>query len=113
VQGCASLRVVAQQNGYPACLYLQRGRPWGPVPAEQRLCRAVQAWRAQPSGTKIVHVCISSMTGLGGVVGRAEIVQGCAGLGVWPGRDCECLWIPGLQGSSKGDPAGLRGGSLG
>jgi hypothetical protein len=34
---------------------------------------------------------------------------------VWPGGDLECLWNPGvagLKGSSGGDHAGLRGGSL-
>jgi hypothetical protein len=33
------------------------------------------------------------------------------GLGACPGGDHECLWIPGLKGSSEGDH-GLRGGSL-
>jgi hypothetical protein len=48
------------------------------------------------------------------VHGPAEIMQGCAGLGggAWPGGDRKCLWIPGLKGSSHGDPVGLRGGSL-
>jgi hypothetical protein len=44
-----------------------------------------------------VHVCISSTEGLG----------------AWPGRDRECLWIPSLKGSSEGEHGGLRGGSLG
>jgi hypothetical protein len=64
---------------------------------EQRSCTCVslawQAWRARPSEMKIM--------------------QGCAGLRVWPGGDRECLWISGLQGLSEGDHAGLRGGSLG
>jgi hypothetical protein len=34
-------------------------------------------------------------------------------LGAWPGGDRKCLWIPGLKGLSHGDPAVLRGGSLG
>jgi hypothetical protein len=33
--------------------------------------------------------------------------------GAWPGGVCKCLRIPGLKGSSHGDPVGLRGGSLG
>jgi hypothetical protein len=41
----------------------------------------------------------------------------CAGLckteGAWLGGDLKCLWISILKGSSHGDPAFLRGGSLG
>jgi hypothetical protein len=41
------------------------------------LCRPVQAWRAQPSGTEIVHVCIFGVAGLGRV---AQHSRDCAGL---------------------------------
>jgi hypothetical protein len=45
----------------------------------------------------------------GAPAGLCRAVQGC----VWPGGDRKCLWMLGLKGSSHGDPAGLRGGSLG
>jgi hypothetical protein len=83
----------------------------------------VQGWEAWPSKAELLQGC----AGLGNLASKAEIVQGwgvwpsqgellqgCAGLwGTWPGGDRECLWIPGLKGSSHGDPEGLRGGSLG
>jgi hypothetical protein len=79
-----------------------------------------QGWGAWPSKTELLHSCV----GLGSLASTAEIMQGwgvqpsetegCTVLeGVWPGGDHKCLWIPGLQGLSHGDHAGLRGGSLG
>jgi hypothetical protein len=62
-------------------------------PADQRFCRPVKAWRAQPSETKIVLACV--------------------GLRAWPGRDCECLRIPSFKSSSSRDCAGLRGWEFG
>jgi hypothetical protein len=59
---------------------------WGRGPVKPSSCRAVQAFGAWWEG---------------------EIVQGCEGEGVWPGRD------PSLKGLSHRDPAVLKGGSLG
>jgi hypothetical protein len=84
---------------------------------------AWQAFGAQPCRMNIVQRCAR----LGGMASKAEIVQGwgvwpsetellqgCAGLGrAWPVGDGKYLWIPGLKGSSHGDPVGLRGESLG
>jgi hypothetical protein len=85
---------------------------------------------------------LQGSAGLGGVAGKAEMFRAgghspakwssCSAvqvLGAWPGRDradlcrpggggmawqrCKCLWISGFKGSSHGDPAVLRGGSLG
>jgi hypothetical protein len=71
LQGCASLGVMAQQNGDGACLYLC-SRPWGHGPGEAEIYRAgdtTQRNRA-PAGlcTPWGH-------------GPAEIMLGCAGLG--------------------------------
>jgi hypothetical protein len=82
---------------------------------------------------EIMHVWIAGVAGLGGMApwsgyqyrplqalgawpGRVEMVQACAGLRVWPGRDGECLWIPGLAGFEGWfgrDCGGLRVGRLG
>jgi hypothetical protein len=56
------------------------------------------------------------ITGLAGLSDVALQSGDRAGLRVWPGKDRECLWIPGLaglKGSSGRDREGLRGGSLG
>jgi hypothetical protein len=90
----------------------------------------MQGWGAQPSETELLQAgaglgvmaqrnrdhayCISSVADLGACTGRAEIVQGSAGLrGSWPGGDHKCLWIPSLKGSSHRDPAVVSGGNLG
>jgi hypothetical protein len=85
VQGCVGLGGMAQWDGDRVGLYLQCGRPWGHVPAEQRSCRAgghspkkqsscraVPTLRVWPSQMEIVRVCISGMAGLGAWPGRAE-----------------------------------------
>jgi hypothetical protein len=69
---------------------------------------AWQALGAQLCRVNIVQCC----AGFGGMASKAETLQDCAGLG-GPGGNPKCLWIPSLKGSSHGDPAGLRGGSLG
>jgi hypothetical protein len=81
MKACAGLGGMAQRNR-----------------AHAGLCRPVQAWRAQPSRMEIMRVCISGMAALAGWPSEMEIVQACAGLKVWPGRDHECLWIPSLAG---------------
>jgi hypothetical protein len=79
---------------------LQLGKPWGRGLAERRSCVCGSlAWQV-----------------LGAWACRVDIVQACAGLRVWPGRDRECLWIPGLagfKGSFGGDREVLSGGGLG
>jgi hypothetical protein len=81
VQVCVGLEDMAWRNRDRECVYLRRGRTWGCGLAQQRSYRLVQAWRAQPSRTEIMPVCISSPAGLAGVAGRAEIMHACAGLG--------------------------------
>jgi hypothetical protein len=109
---------------------------WGAPPSKMELLQGcaslgsmagkeeiMQGWGEQPSEMELLQ----AFAGLGSLAGKAEIMQGwgpqpsmteflqgCAGLGgVWPGRDCRCLGIPGLKGSSNRDPVGLRGGNLG
>jgi hypothetical protein len=113
----AGLRGIALQSEYCAGLC----RLWGMASKAE----IVQFWGVQPSQRELLQSC----AGLGRLAGKAEIVQGwgqwpsqtellqgCAGLwwgwGTWPGGDGKCLWIPGLKGSSHGDPEVLRGGSL-
>jgi hypothetical protein len=54
-------------------------------------------------------VWVPSLAGIRGTGLQSEY---CVG-GAWPGRYHKCLWISGLKGSSHGDPAVLRSGSLG
>jgi hypothetical protein len=72
----------------------------GCSPAEWRLCvygsHAWQTLGAQACGVNIVQGC----AGLGGV---AQQSRDHAGL-CRPGRDCKCLLIPSLKGSSHRDP---------
>jgi hypothetical protein len=81
-----------------------------------------QAWRVCTGRAEILQGC----AGLGAVAGKTEIMQdwaawpsemellqGLQALGACPGRDCKCLWIPDLNGLFHGGPAVLRGGSLG
>jgi hypothetical protein len=83
----------------------------------------VHGWGAQPRKTELLQ----RYAGLGSMASKAEIMQGCR---VWPsetellkgctglvghglGADRKYLWIPVLKGSTHGNPASLRGGSLG
>jgi hypothetical protein len=45
-----------------------------------------------------VYLWITSLAGLRGAAGGAELVQACADLGVWPGENHVCLWITSLAG---------------
>jgi hypothetical protein len=86
VPGLAGVRHAALQSEYCAVLYRLWGRGW------QSRDRAGLGSMAQRDR------------------GHAELCRpgGCV---AW--RRCKCLWIPGLKGSSQGDPADLRSGSLG
>jgi hypothetical protein len=125
-RGCGALAGLCRPRGHgPAewklCMFVSLA--WlalGHGMAEQRSCRAVQAlgeWLVKQRSCRA-----------GGSQPREmELLQGCAGLGrmawqrcavlcrggAWSGRDGKCLWIPVLKGWSHGDPAVLRGGSLG
>jgi hypothetical protein len=96
VPGMAGVRGTGLLSEYCAGLC----RPLGHGPAGWRSCRFV----------------ISSGAGLVGVYRQSRdltgLCQPCRGRS-WPGGDHKYLWIPGLKVSSHGDPAGLRGGSLG
>jgi hypothetical protein len=67
----------------------------------------------QACGVDIVQACADLVQWNRDRVCESPALQA---LGAWPGRNCECLWIPGLaglKGSFRGDHAGLRSGSLG
>jgi hypothetical protein len=64
-QAWAGLESTTQQNGDHACVYLRRGRPWGY--GSVLIMQAFVGLEGWPSRTEIVHVCISSVAGLGGV----------------------------------------------
>jgi hypothetical protein len=92
LQACAGLEGMAQWNRDLVCVYPRHGRPWGCGPAEQRLCKLVQAleaWTSRdsaglegPTQWNGDCVCVSLVwQTLGMWPGRAEMVQGCAGLG--------------------------------
>jgi hypothetical protein len=91
----AGLRGTGLRSEYCAGLC----RPWGHGPAEM----------------EIMRVCISSGRLWGRVLAEQRSYRSVqawesGGMAWWR---CKCLWIPGLKGSSHGDPAVLRGGSLG
>jgi hypothetical protein len=77
IPSLTGLEGLAQRNGDLGCLYLWCGRPWVRGPAEHRSCRPVWAWRARPSRTEIMHVCIP---GVAGLAGKVQQNGDCAGL---------------------------------
>jgi hypothetical protein len=119
VQACAG---EAQRDGAPAAQCRPRGpgsvewKSWvcvslvwqalGTWLAEKRSSRAVQAWRARPSGREIL--CISHVAGLGGVPQQSRDCVGLCSPGGVARQRSEYLWIHGLKGSSEGDHPGLR-----
>jgi hypothetical protein len=119
VPGLAGLRGTGLQSEYCAGLCRLWEHDWaeqrsfravqalGALPAKQRFCRAGDRGPAKRSSCRAVQVL-----GVWRSRDRAGLCRPEWG-GSWPGGDRKCLWLPSLKGSSHGDPAVLRGGSLG